>query len=161
MTYGLARQIINDGVLSDVVVRQVPTPRTGDLLLQVHATSVNFHDLVGIDGGIPGLPVPRVPFSDASATVLEVGAGVEGFAVGDRVVPCFFLNWERGPIDAGVMQPVLGDQVDGALQTHVCVPARAVVHSPANLTHEGIATLGCAGLTAWRSLVEEAQIRSG
>ncbi|MYL96403.1 zinc-binding dehydrogenase [Novosphingobium sp. FGD1] len=161
MIKGQARQIIGDGVLSGVIQRDVPSPRSGELLLGVHATSINFHDLIGIDGGIPGLPVPRVPFSDASATVLEVGAGVEGFAAGDRVIPCFFLKWERGPVDAGLMQPVLGDQVDGALQTHVCVPARAVVHSPANLTHEDIATLGCAGLTAWRSVVEEAQIRPG
>lgn len=161
MTKGRARQIISDGTLSNVVERDVPEPGVGEVLLRVHATSVNFHDLIGIDGGIPGLPVPRVPFSDASATVLEVGAGVEGFAVGDHVVPGFFPNWERGPIVASAQKVILGDQIDGALQTHLCVPARSIARAPANMPHEAVATLGCAGLTAWRSLVDEAELRPG
>ena len=161
MTQAHMRQILADSVLSGVIQRDVPEPGRGELLLKVHATSVNFHDLIGIDGGIPGLPLPRVPFSDASATVLGIGVDVEGFAIGDRVIPCFFLNWGSGPINAPATQKVLGDQVDGTLQTHLCVPAQAVVHSPDNLSHREAATLGCAGLTAWRSLVDEAKIRPG
>lgn len=161
MTSGKARQIIGKGALSDVVERDLPKPAASEVLLRVHATSVNFHDLIGIDGGIPGLPVPRVPFSDASATVLELGAGVEGFAVGDHVIPGFFPNWERGAIDAVAMSPILGDQVDGTLQTHLCISARSIAHAPADMPHQAAATLGCAGLTAWRSVVEEAKVRPG
>nr|GFB65071.1 hypothetical protein [Tanacetum cinerariifolium] len=161
MTSGRGRQIIGAGILSGVVERDLPEPVAGEVLLRVHATSVNFHDLIGIDGGIPGLPMPRVPFSDASATVLELGAGVEGFAVGDHVIPGFFPNWERGPIDAAAMSPILGDQVDGTLQTHLCISARSIAHAPADMPHQAAATLGCAGLTAWRSVVEEAKVRPG
>jgi NADPH:quinone reductase-like Zn-dependent oxidoreductase len=161
MIKGQARQILSDGILSKVFERNAPEPGAGEVLLRVHATSVNFHDLIGIDGGIPGLPMPRVPFSDASATVLELGTGVEGFTVGDHVVPCFFPNWERGSIDDAAKKVILGDQIDGALQTHLCVSARSIVHAPASMPHEAVATLGCAGLTAWRSLVEEAELRAG
>jgi NADPH:quinone reductase-like Zn-dependent oxidoreductase len=56
---------------------------------------------------------------------------------------------------------ILGDHVDGTLQTHVVVSAASLVRSPAGMTHEEVATLGCAGLTAWRSVVVEAGIRPG
>jgi NADPH:quinone reductase-like Zn-dependent oxidoreductase len=161
MNSGRARRIIGNGVLSDVVETDVPEPGAGEVLLRVHATSVNYHDLIGIDGGIPGLPVPRVPFSDASATVLKLGVGVQGFAVGDHVIPGFFPNWERGPVDAAAMRPILGDQIDGTLQTHLCISARSIAHAPVGMPHQAVATLGCAGLTAWRSLVEEARIQAG
>ena len=59
------------------------------------------------------------------------------------------------------MSPVLGDQVDGALQTHLCLPAASVVRAPSGLNHLEIATLGCAALTAWRSVVVEAQVQPG
>ena len=59
------------------------------------------------------------------------------------------------------MSVVLGDQVDGTLQSHVVVPAASLARAPAGLTHEAIATLGCAGLTAWRSLIVEAKVKPG
>jgi NADPH:quinone reductase-like Zn-dependent oxidoreductase len=158
---GSAKLVVENGILSDLVERAVPSPQPGELLLRIHATSVNFHDLVGIDGGIPGLPLPRVPFSDASATVVSLGDGVTSFSPDDRVIPNFFPNWLRGPISAGVKHPVNGDQIDGTLQTHLCVPANSVVRTPRALTHREAATLGCAALTAWRAIVAEARVQPG
>ena len=156
-----ARQIERNGVLAPTIERPIPQPRAGELLLKIHATSLNYHDLVGIDGGIRGLPVPRVPCSDASATVLAVGEGVKHFAADDAVIPNFFLKWRSGPVARDMMSPVLGDQIDGALQTHLCLPAASVARAPAGLNHLEIATLGCAALTAWRSVVVEAQVQPG
>lgn len=160
-TESAGRQILGNGVLGDVTRRMVAAPGFDEALLRIHATSVNFHDLVGIDGGIPNLPIPRVPFSDASATVAAIGDGVTAFAVGDAVIPSFFWNWQAGPPTRAGQSLVLGDQVDGTLQTHVLVPARSLVAAPEGLSHDEIATLGCAGLTAWRSLMIEAAIRPG
>lgn len=156
-----ARLTEQHGVLSPTIERAVAQPRSGELLLRIHATSLNYHDLIGIEGGIPGLPLPRVPFCDASATVVALGQGVDAYKVGDAVIPGFFPNWLSGPITADVMAQVTGDQIDGTLQTHLCVPARSVARAPAGLSHEEIATLGCAALTAWRSLVVEAKIQPG
>jgi NADPH:quinone reductase-like Zn-dependent oxidoreductase len=158
---GRARYVERDGILSAAVAQNVPEPGPGELLLQIHATSVNYHDLLGVDGGIPGLPVPRVPFSDASATVVAVGKGVREYEVGAAVIPNFFRNWVRGPIAADVKYPVTGDHVDGTLQTHLCVPASSVARAPAGLTHHEAATLGCAALTAWRSVIVEASLQPG
>lgn len=159
--YSRARYIERDGALSGVQKRSVELPGPGELLLNIHATSINYHDLIGIDGGIPGLPLPRVPFSDASATIVAVGKNTQNYKSGDRVIPAFFPNWVRGPIDAEVKRPVTGDQIDGTLQTYLTVPAESVARSPVGLTHQEVSTLGCAGLTAWRSIVVEAQVQPG
>ncbi len=161
MTMGQARIVERDGILSRTLERAIPIPGPGELLLRIHATSLNYHDLVGIDGGIPSASLLRVPCSDASATVSAVGEGVTSFAVGDAVIPGFFPNWPGGPISANVKTPVTGDQIDGTLQTHLCVSAKSVVRAPAGLSHEEIATLGCAALTAWRSLMVEAVVQPG
>jgi NADPH:quinone reductase-like Zn-dependent oxidoreductase len=158
---GRARHIISDGVLSPVESCATQPPRAGEALIAISATSVNFHDWVGVNGGIPGLPVPRVPFSDACATIVALGAGVTGWAVGDRVIPSFFQNWSSGPPTREWQRPILGDEIDGTLQTHVRVAAASLVAAPTHLDDAEVATLGCAGLTAWRSLVVEAGIRPG
>jgi len=161
MTMSRARRIVADGVLGPGEVREVAAPGSGEVLLRVRATSINYHDLVGINGGIPNLPVPRVPFSDAGATVEAVGEGVSSWAVDDRVIPSFFQRWQSGPPTKAGQQVILGDQIDGTLQTRVVVPARTLVRAPSHLSDEEAATLGCAGLTAWRSVVVEAAMRPG
>ena len=39
-----ARQVVGDGRLSPVLVQPMPEPGPGELLLRIHATSVNYHD---------------------------------------------------------------------------------------------------------------------
>lgn len=143
-TESAGRQILANGVLGDVSRRKVAAPGFDEALLRIHATSIDFHDLVGIHGGIPNLPVPRVPFSDASATIAAIGDGVTAFAVGDAVIPSFFWNWQAGPPTRASQSIVLGDQVDGTLQTHVVVPARSLVAAAKGLSHDEIATLSAA-----------------
>ncbi|WP_375383107.1 NAD(P)-dependent alcohol dehydrogenase [uncultured Sphingomonas sp.] len=140
--------------------RPAATPGRGEVLLRVHATSVNYHDYVGINGGIPNLPVPRVPFSDAVATIEAAGEDVT-VALGARVIPSFFPHWQSGPPTKAGQAMILGDRMDGTLQSRVVVPALSLVPAPANLSNEEAATLGCAGLTAWRSVVVEAGVRPG
>lgn len=156
-----ARTVVRDGDLSPILSRPVAEPASGEVLLRVHATSVNYHDLIGVNGGLEGLRLGRVPFSDASATVLALGDGVSDFAVGDRVIPGFFQNWQAGPPTRTGLRPILGDEIDGTLQSIVSVPARTLARTPKHLSHLEAATLGCAGLTAWRSLVVEAALQPG
>jgi NADPH:quinone reductase-like Zn-dependent oxidoreductase len=142
-------------------VREPRQPGPGEALIRVKATSVNFHDFVGVMGGIPRLPLPRVPFSDLCGEVEAVGDGVRRVAPGDRVSANFFPNWIGGRPEGQFMSPVFGDQVDGFLQTHATVRADALVKVPAHLSDAEVATLGCAGLTAWRSVVVEAATKAG
>lgn len=141
--------------------REPRAPGPGEALLRVKATSVNYHDFVGCMGGIPRLPLPRVPFSDCAAEVEAVGPGVTRVKPGDRVSANFFPAWQGGRPDPSVMGVVFGDQIDGFVQSSATVPADSLVLAPPHLTDAEVATLGCAGLTAWRSLVVEANVTAG
>ncbi|GEM_PF-5756506 len=68
-----ARLVEQDGVLSPTIERPIPQPKAGEVLLRIHATNLNYHDLLGIEGGIPGLPLRRVPFCDAPIMALPKG----------------------------------------------------------------------------------------
>lgn len=161
MTDAIACIVTGPGRLQAPEARAVPTPRAGEALLRVHATSVNYHDILGIDGVLPTVMFPRVPFSDGVATILELGEGVDGFAVGDRVVPNFFPLWERGKLTFEQRARVLGDHLDGMLQSHISLPATSLAHAPPHLEDVEAATLSCAGLTAWRALSIEADLQPG
>lgn len=141
--------------------RAIPEPRYGEIVVKLGGTSVNFHDVLNVDGFYKGLPSPRVPFSDGCGSIVAIGEGVKGWNIGDRVIPCFYVNWLGGPITAHARSEILGDHVDGCLQTHVRLDYRSVARAPDHLTDVEAATIGCAGLTAWRSVVVNAQVRTG
>lgn len=139
----------------------IPTPRRGEALVRLAATSVNFHDVIRIRGGYPDLPLPIIPFSDGCGEVIAVGEDVSRVKPGDRVMPNFFPGWIAGPVDANVRASVYGDQINGTLQSHLCTDAAALVPAPAHLSDLEAATLGCAGLTAWRSVIALGAARPG
>ncbi|HSV81440.1 MAG TPA: NAD(P)-dependent alcohol dehydrogenase [Ramlibacter sp.] len=143
------------------VEREPVAPADGEVLVALAATSINNHDLLNLSGAYQGLDYPRVPFSDGCGRVCAVGPGVRGLRVGDRVVVQFFPDWLAGPPTARALSRVRGDHVEGCLQTHLRVRADAVVKAPAHLADAEAATLGCAGLTAWRSLVVEGRVKPG
>ncbi len=89
----------------------------GEVRVAIHATSLNFHDLLVANGGIP-TEDGRVLMADGAGVVEAVGAGVAEFAPGDRVVSTFFPHWIAGrPFTAvGNFAGTPGDGIDGALQ---------------------------------------------
>lgn len=70
-----------------VVDIERPTPREGQLLLKVEAAAVNYSDVVRRRGDpYPDpTPLPFVPGAEIAGTIMDVGPGVTGFVVGDRV----------------------------------------------------------------------------
>jgi NADPH:quinone reductase-like Zn-dependent oxidoreductase len=129
----------------------IPTPGVGEVLVKVHASSLNFRDFVIVNGWFP-MPVPlgRVPLSDGAGEVQAVGAGVNRFKVGDRVVNAFFPNWFGGTFNVMPEQYVI--EHDGWLTQYKVLSAEALAALPDYLTYEEGATLPCAGVTAWSAL---------
>jgi NADPH2:quinone reductase len=73
----------------ELAVREVPEPETrpGTLKLEVRAAGCNFFDILMVQGRYQVKPAfPFVPGAEVAGVVREVGAGVEGFAPGDRVL---------------------------------------------------------------------------
>jgi len=143
-------------------------PGPGEVLLRVHASSLNYHDLLVANGGIPTAP-GRIPMSDGAGEVLEVGPAVPGalvdasltFHPGERVIGTFFRHWQGGEFTAEMALAVAGDHVDGYACEVATVPATALTRAPQGLSHEEAATLPCAGLTAWRALVADGPLKPG
>lgn len=143
-----------------IATRDAPTPAAGEVLVQVKASSLNYHDFVVIMGGIP-TDDGRIPMSDGAGEVVSVGEGVTKFKPGDKVISLFFPNWQSGAPALPKMLGVPGDHTDGFGAEMVVKPEAAFTRMPEGYSFEEAATLPCAALTAWRALMVEAKIKPG
>lgn len=141
-------------------------PGPGEVLMRVHASSLNFHDYAVVTGIIAAAD-GRIPMSDGAGEVIEIGPGVDAptlqppLAVGDRVLSLFFPKWQDGRPSQARRAGVPGDHIDGFASEYVTLPAFALTRQPAHYTHAQAATLPCAALTAWRALMVEGQVQAG
>jgi len=120
-----------------------PVPGPHQVLVEVHATSVNPVDTkvrqrTGVERGFP-----IVLGYDASGIVRACGPEVTGWSVGDEIFGCPHLF---GP---------------GANAELVLLDARAAAHKPSSVDHATAAALPLVSLTAWEGLHERARIRPG
>ena len=143
-----------------VETRTDPIPKAGEILVRVRASSLNFHDLAVVYGMIP-VADGRVPMSDGAGEVVSVGEGVSAFKPGDKVLSTFFPNWAGGGPTLERLRGVPGDHADGFGAELVAMPATAFTRIPKGWSLLEAATLPCAALTAWRSLIVDAQIKPG
>ena len=135
-------------------------PKSGEIRVRIHASSMNYHDLAVISGMVPTAD-ERIPLSDGAGVVESVGENVTEFKAGDRVVSTFFPTWLNGDASIGDFSTTPGDGVDGYAAEYVVRLATAFTHAPDNYSHAEAATLTTAGLTAWRALVENGHLKAG
>jgi NADPH:quinone reductase-like Zn-dependent oxidoreductase len=141
---------------------ELPAPGPREVLVTLHAASLNFRDLMTVTGVYnPKMALPRIPGSDAAGVVSAIGSEVTRFAPGDRVTTLFFQDWPDGEIQPATGKSALGGSIDGAFTTARCFPETGLIAAPDYLTHEQAATLPCAALTAWNALVEKGNVRAG
>lgn len=129
-------------------IDDVPTPalRDDDVLIRVHAASVNALDTKIRRGEFKVILPYRLPLilgNDLAGTVERVGAGVSQFKPGDEVY--------ARPDD---------DRI-GTFAEFIAVSAASVALKPHNLTMVEAASLPLVALTAWQALVETAQLKPG
>jgi NADPH:quinone reductase-like Zn-dependent oxidoreductase len=134
----------NDGVRAG----EMPDPevRDDDVLVQIHAASVNPLDLK-IRGGSLKLILPyRLPFvlgNDLAGVVVRVGSRVRRFKRGDEV----YARPDQDRI--------------GAFAEFISIKEDAVASKPKELTMEEAASIPLVGLTAWQALIERANLKAG
>src|SRR3954463_6244839 len=145
--------------LVDTAVRQ---PGDHEVLVRVHAVSLNRRDLYMRAGRYPGGVRPDlVPLSDGAGEVVSTGAKVTRFSQGARVAAIFFPLWLDGRAKPEYLAAALGGGVDGMLSQYVTLHENALVAIPQHLTYEEAATLPCAGVTAWNGLVTRGRTQPG
>ena len=130
-----------------------PQPGPREVLIRVHATSLNYRDQQIMSGVYFGGPVNRdiIPLSDGVGEIVGMGDGVTRFKTGDRVAGTFFQTWISGTPQ--VWPASLGVPLDGTLAEYIVLHEDGVVNVPASLSYEEAATLPCAGVTAWNALM--------
>ncbi len=124
-----------------------PTPRDGEVVIGVRATSVNPVDYKIRDGRAarlcPGFPA--ILHADCAGTIEAVGAGVTGFAPGDKVY-AFATGLGGKP---------------GALAERMAADARMVAPMPASLSFEEAAAIPLVMVTAWFCLIDMIDLTAG
>src|SRR5437588_12938224 len=100
----------------------VPTPRAGagQAVEQVHACALNHLDIF-VRRGMPGkkTPLPFISGGDIAGVVAEIGPGVEGVAVGQRVL-----------VDPALEHGAIGEDAPGGLAEYALVPAAKLLPLP-------------------------------
>lgn len=139
-----------------------PEPGAGQVVVRVHATSLNYRDHAVVSGNYFGGILKRdtIPLSDGAGEVVALGDHVDRFNCGDRVIGTFFQGWVAGVPDPATLN-ALGSPADGMLAEYVVLHQDGLVRCPAHLSYEEAATLPCAGLTAWNALMVSGRVRPG
>ncbi len=136
-----------------------PTPRPGEALVRIAAVSLNYRDKLLYDGNYnPHLEFPITQVADAVGEVVAIGSSVSRVKVGDRVVTSYCTRWIDGEPTSKESMYSLGNVIPGALAEYLVLTENALAVAPAYLTDEEAASLPCAALTAWYSLVEKGTI---
>jgi alcohol dehydrogenase, propanol-preferring len=136
----------------------IPSPVAGQVLVEVLACGVCRTDLHVVDGELPHPKLPIVPGHEIVGRVAAVGAGVSGFAIGQRIgVPwlartCGICPYCREGRENLCDSPLFtGYTWDGGYATHALADARYCFSLPEGIADAEAAPLLCAGLIGWRS----------
>lgn len=145
-----------------IVERPSAAPGPGQALVKIGAVSLNYRDLMMVDGRYnPKLKMPLIPCSDGAGVVTAVGEGVTRVKVGDRVMGLFAQSWLSGEPNRERQAGTLGGPLDGTLTEERVFPAEGLVHTPGYLSDVEAATLPCTALTAWHALVVRGGLQAG
>ena len=132
-----------------------PTPGEGQVVIRVGATSLNYHDVFTCRG-MPGIkiPMPMIIGLDVAGEITELGAGVDGWKVGDRVL----VN----PLDpTDPSKGLMGEMVPGGTAEFCLVDATRLIRMPDGVSFEQAAALPVAYGTAHRMMVTNGGMTGG
>jgi len=139
--------------------RPVPEPGSGEVRLRVAACGICYSDHFVVDALWPGIELPRVPGHEVIGTVEALGAGVEGFSVGEVVG----VGWHgghdgtcpsclRGRFVHCQNGAITGLTHDGGYQEAMIAPVRSLARVPSGMDPVEAAPLLCAGVTTFNAL---------
>ena len=119
----------------------LPKPGSGEVRIAIEASSVQFTDTIIRRGKYPAAGKPPMTLGyDFVGRIAELGAGVEGFALGDRVADLTTI---------------------GANASHIVRPASALTRVPESLDAAEACALILSGVTAWQILFRQGQVARG
>ncbi|MBE7172678.1 MAG: NAD(P)-dependent alcohol dehydrogenase [Williamsia sp.] len=155
---------LGDGIEA-LQVKELPTPKveSEEVLVKMKSVSLNFRDLLVINGVASWKPVSqRIPVSAGVGEITSIGKNVSKWKVGDVVAGIFLPKWLEGNLTAeAYILPLGGPIADGVLAEYVVFNQQSIVKVPANLSNTEAATLPVAALTAWHAVARRSQVKDG
>jgi D-arabinose 1-dehydrogenase-like Zn-dependent alcohol dehydrogenase len=156
-----AVQVATKGGPFELVERERPSPKPGEVRIRVQACGVCHSDAIAKFGLFPNVPFPIVPGHEIAGVIDAVGAGVIGWAEGTRVG----VGWFGGhcgrcePCRRGLLIDcrnlrIPGVTYDGGYAEAMVAPADALALIPDDLAPADAAPLMCAGVTTFHALRE-------
>lgn len=121
----------------DLVSEKIPSQLSShDVLIRIHAISLNYRDIAMMDGTYPVNVNERGnPGSDCAAEVMAIGSEVKDLKIGDRVTHIFDLNNINGTEET---RNVLGGDTDGVLRQFAVFDQKVLLHLPEHLSWEEV-----------------------
>ena len=146
--------------------RPQPQAGAGQIRLAMRAAALNYRDLLVPQKGYGSRmqDLPLVVLSDGVGVVDQIGPGVSaglGVAQGQRWCPMLFQGWQGGAPDAQKLSRGLGCETDGTAAEWLVTDPLSAAPVPDYLTDAEAACLPTAGVTAWRALVTDGNVRPG
>ncbi|MDH6122261.1 D-arabinose 1-dehydrogenase-like Zn-dependent alcohol dehydrogenase [Kitasatospora sp. GAS204A] len=154
-----AMQVAEPGTGFTLVQVDTPPPGPGQVRVDVEACGICHSDAMITGGYLPGTTFPVTTGHEIAGRIESIGAGVTGWAVGDRVAVGWY-GGSCGHCDAcregdGINCPevrIPGVAYPGGYADQVLVPAVALARIPDGLTAVEAAPLACAGVTTYNAL---------
>lgn len=143
----------------EIVEREVPEPKSGQVRIKVQACGVCHSDMLTVAGVFPGIQYPRVPGHEVVGLIDAVGADVPDWKRGMRVGVGWHgghcghcLSCRRGDFITCKSQQIPGISYDGGYAEYMIAPFESLAAVPEDLKSEEAAPLLCAGITTFNAL---------
>ncbi|MEJ2351495.1 MAG: zinc-binding dehydrogenase [Anaerolineales bacterium] len=149
---------------------KVPRPeiKSDQVLVRVATSALNHMDLWTLRG--PADDSDRFPFwggADVAGQVAEVGADVDEYVAGDRVLinPSLYCGkceyCIAGEESLCVDYGILGGEIPGGFAEYVAVAAKSLMRLPEDISYQEAAAIPLVFQTAWRAVITQARLRPG
>ncbi|KAI2909716.1 hypothetical protein CBS63078_4321 [Aspergillus niger] len=115
-------------LMTELREEPLPSPGQHEVLIRVHAVSLNYRDAVLLRGDFPVNSKEEViPVSDGAGEVIAVGPGVKRVKPNDRVAVGCFTTWIGGPFIPEYFRTSAGFSIDGMLAEYVLFHEDALI----------------------------------
>lgn len=138
-----------------------PEPQPGEVRVKLKAAALNRRDYWITIGRYPGINFPCIAGSDGAGVVDAVGAGADAALKGREVVVYPARAWGNEAHRFAPEFRVLGMPDQGTFAEYICAPAADVHPKPAHLSFEQAAAVPLGGLTSWRAVHTQAEVKKG
>lgn len=141
--------------------RDDSTPATGEAVVQLRAAALNRRDYWITQGMYPGVKLPVILGSDGAGVVLRIGTGVDPSWLQREVIINPGWHWGDNESFQSAKFQILGMPHHGTFATEVTVPIESLHARPPHLDWQAAAALPLGGVTAYRAIFSQGQLRPG